>query len=65
MVPGLIPAFYVSAVFGFGEGEFVAIIGAAIVIIGNFGFYYLVSWVVINMFAPSTNWWPEKHKESK
>ena len=41
------------------------IIGAAIVIIGNFGFYYLVSWALINMFAPSINWWPEKHKESK
>jgi len=60
MIPGLIPAFALGAMFDRPEGTFVPIVGVAVFIIGNFGFYYLVSWGVINMFTPSKNWWPEK-----
>lgn len=60
MLPGLIPAFAVGAMSGVPEGKFALVLGGAIFLIGNFGFYYLVSWVLINLFIPSTNWWPEK-----
>jgi|SRR5579864_5359696 len=60
MVPGFLPAFAVGAMSGFPDGKFAQVLGGAIFLVGNLGFYYLVSWVLISMFTPSTNWWPEK-----
>ena len=59
-LPGIMPAIFLSMMFGYGDLEIMPALGTAVVIAGNFVFYYLVSWVLINMFTPSTNWWPER-----
>jgi len=61
LIPGFIPAFAVSAMVGYDvEGPVFPVVGLIMAIAANFGFYYLTSWVLINMFRPATNWWPEK-----
>lgn len=59
-LPGIMPAFAVGAMSGFPDGKFAQVLGGTIFLVGNLGFYYLVSWILINMFTRSTNWWPEK-----
>lgn len=62
LFPGLIPAFAIAAIIWHGvEGSGITILGFTTVIAANFGFYYLICWVFINLFRPATNWWPEKH----
>src|SRR5215472_14263334 len=60
-IPGMIFAMTAGALSG-GEagGSVIVVISAVIGLLANLGFYYLVSWVFINMFRPATNWWPEK-----
>lgn len=61
LLPGFIPAAMVSAIAGWDmEGAAIHVVAAIVLILGNLGFYYLISWVIINMFTPSRNWWPEK-----
>lgn len=61
LVPGLFPAVLVSAIAGWDmDGATIHVVAAIVLILGNLGFYYLIYWVIINMFTPSRNWWPEK-----
>lgn len=61
MLPGFIPAGLAGAIAGWDkEGATIQVMAAIVVILGNLGFYYLISWVIINMFRPSRDWWPEK-----
>ena len=64
-LPGIMPAIFLSAMAGYGEWEFIPIVGTAVVIACNFCFYYLVSWILINMFTPSTNWWPQNERKKE
>ena len=61
LLPGFIPAAMLSAIVGWDmDGATIRVVAAIVLILGNLGFYYLISWVIINMFTPSRNWWPEK-----
>jgi hypothetical protein len=45
--------------FEVAKFSWVALIAAAV---ANYGFYYLVTWLMIRFFRPgkATPWWPEK-----
>ena len=61
LVPGVLPAAAISAIAGYNfEGPTIPVIAAFTCIVADFGFYYLISWVLINMFTRSTDWWPTK-----